>query len=150
MLPHDEYLEVIDRTPLVSIDLIIQNSDNQILLGKRTNEPAKDTWFVPGGVIRKNERMHEAMSRLSEKELGFVITPSQTTLLGVYEHLYDSNFALEPGIDTHYVVIGHKYTLPSHQEIHADEQHECFQWWNIADLLSSPEVHENTKAYFTQ
>ncbi len=45
----DQLLEVIKNAPLVSIDIIVKNKDGKILLGFRNNEPAKNTWFIPGG-----------------------------------------------------------------------------------------------------
>jgi len=53
-LGREEFLEVVERAPLVSIDLIVRRGDGLVLLGRRTNEPAKDFWFVPGGRIYKN------------------------------------------------------------------------------------------------
>ena len=58
-----DLIEVIKHTPLVSIDLIVRNGKDQILVGLRTNEPAKGFWFVPGGRILKNERITEAFKR---------------------------------------------------------------------------------------
>ena len=34
-------LDIIDKTPLVSIDLIIKDSNNRALLGYRNNHPAR-------------------------------------------------------------------------------------------------------------
>ena len=51
------FTEVIDRTPLVSIDLVVENEKGEILFGLRKNRPAKDYWFVPGGRILKNETL---------------------------------------------------------------------------------------------
>ena len=59
-------LKIIDATPLISIDLIILNSNDEILLGKRNNRPAKGYWFVPGGRIRKNETLKQALSRIAK------------------------------------------------------------------------------------
>ena len=47
-LKKEEFLETIKNTPLVAIDLIIENDSGEILLGKRNNNPAKNFWFVPG------------------------------------------------------------------------------------------------------
>ena len=63
-LSKKEFLEVITRTPLVSIDLVIRDPKNRILLGFRTNEPAKNKWFVPGGRIKKGENIEEAFKRV--------------------------------------------------------------------------------------
>lgn len=54
-LSDEDFLNIIDKTPLIAIDLIIKNPDGDVLLGKKLNEPAKDKWFVPGGRILKNE-----------------------------------------------------------------------------------------------
>ena len=48
-------LEIIEATPLVSIDLVIRNPSNKVLLGKRNNHPAMGFWFVPGGWIFKKK-----------------------------------------------------------------------------------------------
>jgi colanic acid biosynthesis protein WcaH len=70
-LNKEEFIEVLDRTPLIAIDLIIKDEKNRILLGKRTNEPAKGMWFVPGGRIFKNESIEEAFKRIKYKSSFF-------------------------------------------------------------------------------
>ena len=47
-------LAIINATPLVAVDLIIENRNKEILLGKRVNRPAQGYWFVPGGRILNN------------------------------------------------------------------------------------------------
>ncbi len=54
MLPLATFKTVINSTPLISVDLVIKNNEGQILLGKRTNRPAKGFWFVPGGWVLKD------------------------------------------------------------------------------------------------
>jgi len=41
-----------------------------LLVGLRTNEPAKNYYFVPGGVIRKNETIELAFERILKAETG--------------------------------------------------------------------------------
>src|SRR3954466_13792753 len=50
-----QFADVVRLAPLVSIDLVIRDPDGDVLVGLRTNAPAKGFWFVPGGRIRKNE-----------------------------------------------------------------------------------------------
>ena len=52
MLDSKSFKIIIEKTPLVSIDLCIV-CDSQIILGKRENEPLKGVWFTPGGPILK-------------------------------------------------------------------------------------------------
>ena len=60
---------IVQNTPLVSIDLVIKNAQDQVLLGRRNNRPAQGYWFVPGGRIRKNETLAQAFKRLTCVEL---------------------------------------------------------------------------------
>ena len=143
-----KFLEIIDRTPLVSIDLIIQNSDKKVLLGKRCNKPAQDYWFVPGGRIRKNETLKQAIRRISKTELGFEISMDQVELIGAYDHIYDDNFADVKNINTHYVALGHLYKIKDNIQITTDTQHNEISWLSIEELLSRDDIHQNTKAYF--
>ena len=70
-LDKETFRTVVRSAPLVSIDLVVINSQGQVLLGQRTNRPAQGFWFVPGGRILKNEAMAAAFLRLSKAELGF-------------------------------------------------------------------------------
>lgn len=69
-ITNDELLEVIKNAPLVSVDIIAKNKEGKILLGLRKNEPAINTWFIPGGHIRKNEGLDSAFRRIVKDELG--------------------------------------------------------------------------------
>lgn len=144
----NKFLDIIDTTPLVSIDLIIENSTGNILLGKRVNRPAQGYWFVPGGRIRKNEKIADAMLRISSVELGTPIAIEDAQLLGNYNHIYDDNAFGKQGINTHYVVLAYKIALPHNVVITPDEQHSEFKWWARKDLITASDVHQNTKAYF--
>ena len=143
-----DFLEIIDKTPLVSIDLIIQNSDKKILLGKRCNKPAQGYWFVPGGRIRKNETIEQAIKRISETELGFEINLNEVELIGAYDHIYDDNFTGTKDINTHYVALGHRYRIKDKTNITTDTQHNEIDWFDIRELLNRDDIHQNTKAYF--
>ena len=84
-----EFLKVIELAPLFSIDLIVLNEYSEVLVGKRTNPPAKGWWFVPGGRVCKGEALSEAFSRISLMELGLDLKMDNCQLLGVFEHFYD-------------------------------------------------------------
>jgi len=147
-LSQHDFINIIDTTPLVSVDLIIQNPDGDVLLGKRRNRPAKNYWFVPGGRIQKNELIEDAIKRVSKAELGFELTLDNAVLLGAYNHIYDDNFAAIEGVNTHYVALGHKFILQQTPELVTDEQHEKMRWQSVASLLADENVHQNTKLYF--
>ncbi|HGY7193620.1 TPA: NUDIX domain-containing protein, partial [Escherichia coli] len=56
-LDDNAFKNIIRNTPLISIDLIIQNEKDEYLVGKRNNRPARGFWFVPGGRILKDESL---------------------------------------------------------------------------------------------
>jgi colanic acid biosynthesis protein WcaH len=147
-LNKDEFAQVVRNTPLVSIDLIIRDPDEHVLVGLRTNEPAKGKWFVPGGVVRKYERLADAFARIFKAEIGLDAPIDDAKFVGVYEHLYDNNVFGEEGLGTHYVVLAHPLNLDHQPPIMSDRQHSEFRWMTPAELISSPDVHPNTRAYF--
>lgn len=146
-LDKETFRTVVRSAPLVSIDLVIMNSRQQVLLGLRTNRPAQGYWFVPGGRILKDESMAEAFRRLSKAELGVSAEIGDAGFLGVYEHFYTDNFS---GTDfpTHYVVLGYRFICDLDLGSLPDAQHQQYRWFDVAELLACNTVHDNTKAYF--
>ncbi len=145
-LSGDLFRSVVAATPLVAIDLVVENPQGEILLGLRNNRPAQGYWFVPGGRIRKNESLDAAFRRLTRDELGVEALRSTATLLGVYEHLYqDSVFGDTP--DTHYVVIAYHLHLDLEVGRLPSAQHHDYRWWPRSEMALSDQVHANSKAY---
>ena len=149
-LDYETFRSIVARTPLVSIDLVIQNSREEVLLGQRLNRPAQGVWFVPGGRILKNETMDAAFSRLTREELGKAFQRSEGRMLGVHEHFYtDSVFGeLGESPDTHYVVLAYQLVLAEGEELQPPHaQHASYRWWPLTEAQASDEVHDNTRAY---
>ena len=146
-LDRETFTTVIDSTPLVSIDLVVENEQGEFLLGQRKNRPAQGYWFVPGGRILKGEPMVEAFKRLTHQELGTAVPIEMATLLGPYEHFYD-DFVFGSGVSTHYVVLGYKVRVQTGELALPLEQHNDYQWFSKASLLASQSVHKHSKWYF--
>ncbi|PSW60653.1 GDP-mannose mannosyl hydrolase [Photobacterium kishitanii] len=146
-LSESKFKSVLKSTPLISIDLIVENKKKQILLGLRLNKPAKGYWFVPGGRIFKDETMVEAFSRLTKEELGVELQLSDATFIGPFEHFYDDNFSGDD-FSTHYVVLGYRIKLDIPISQLPTVQHGHYQWFDMATLLSVDDVHCHTKLYF--
>ena len=148
MLDDETFLEIISATPLVSIDLIVEDKDGNVLLGKRVNRPARGYWFVPGGRIMKDETLAEAFKRIAAAELGISVSLSDATLSGAFDHIYEDNrFAVE-GITTQYVVLAYELSISDKTEIKRDQKHTELKWLTNTELLINPDVHQHTKPYF--
>jgi colanic acid biosynthesis protein WcaH len=50
----DDWRAVVEDVLIVSVDCLVCSAGD-VLLGKRTNEPAKRHWFPPGGRVRKGD-----------------------------------------------------------------------------------------------
>jgi colanic acid biosynthesis protein WcaH len=146
----EEFIRIVEKTPLVSIDLVTKNSEGQYLLGLRTNEPAKDSWFVPGSRVGKGERFSEAFKRITQEELGQELCIEDAEFLGVFEHMYETNFAGEPGFGTHYVVLAYEATADVQVEELPMDQHSEWRYFSVEELLREEKVHENTRNYFVK
>ena len=147
-LAAEDFAIIVRLTPLVSIDLVVRAPDGRALVGRRNHEPAKGSFFVPGGRITKNESRAAAFRRLTREELGSELPIEQAKLLGVYDHFYPTNRFERPGFGTQYVVLAYEITLS--QPLHGLplEQHAEYRWLTPEEILISSEVHPNTQAYF--
>ena len=140
MLDAQTFKTVIENTPLVSIDLCLI-CNGQILLGKRSNEPLKGTWFTPGGRIHKNETWQDALFRIAEVELGLGDTAVESfSLMGVWDHFYN-NSALDQNISTHYVNLPHYKEFKSRPQITLDDQHGEFRWFDLPEVSNDEKAH---------
>ncbi|MFC6757179.1 MULTISPECIES: NUDIX domain-containing protein [Haloarcula] len=137
-ISNGDWETVVRSVPIVSVDLVVLTDDG-VVLTKRTNEPASGEWFVPGGRVRKGERLEAAVHRVAETELGIDVTIERS--LGAYEHLYETSELGDAG-GKHYVphgfvvrTVGESFTL--------DSQHEA------VDVFADPpaDLHEYVEAY---
>ena len=143
-----QFAEVIRLTPLVAIDLIVRSPEGRILVGRRTHEPAKGVFFVPGSRITKNETLAAAFQRITKEELGLSLPIDKSRFVGVYEHFYPTNRLGFKSFGTHYITLAHELRLAIQDHSLPNDQHAEYAWMTPAEILASPSVHENTKAYF--
>ncbi|MEW7314357.1 GDP-mannose mannosyl hydrolase [Buttiauxella gaviniae] len=146
-LSAEDFSTVVRSTPLISIDLIVENQAGEFLLGQRTQRPAQKFWFVPGGRVQKDETLERAFARLTEAELGTAFTLADGDFYGVWQHFYDDNFS---GADfsTHYIVLGFHLRVDAEKLHLPDAQHSAYRWLTQEALLSAQNVHDNSRAYF--
>lgn len=148
-LPADQFLDVVQHAPLACVHLLCRNRKGQALLGLRQNRPAQDMWAAPGGRIQKGERVADAVARLALKELGLrVATLPPPRLLGAFEHLHEDNVTGEGGWGTHEIVLAWQLDLEDHTPVHHDRQHRALRWFDLRELVTHPQVHAYTRAYF--
>ena len=146
MLDAQSFKTVIENIPLVSIDLCLI-CDDQLLLGKRNNDPLKGEWFTPGGRIHKNETWQHALLRIVKVELGLCDTAVESfSLMGVWDHFYN-NSALDQNTSTHYVNLPHYAEFKSRPQITLDDQHGEFEWFDLSVVAKDEKFHLYIRNY---
>lgn len=83
-LPEAVFLFVSRLTPLVNVDLLIQDSARGTLLTWRDDDFYGPGWHVPGGVIRHKETAANRVREVARQELG-VTVEFEPQPLGVHE-----------------------------------------------------------------
>ncbi len=148
MLSQDDYYNVCSKMNVTSIDMIL-DYNGKYLLGKRINEPAKDTYFVIGGVIQKHETLNHAFKRISSNELGIELAMDSFKFHVISQHWYDKNFK-DDIFGTHYISLSYKRSLTDDEflKIHIDDQHSEMVMLTVNELMKCDTVHANTKGFF--
>lgn len=153
-LSTERFTDACAALPLVSIDLMVTRPGEhgeELLLGMRNNRPAQGWWFTPGGRIRKNEPLQEAMHRIAvgELHLSTALLP-RASLLGAWDHFYQDS-AFSDTISTHYVNLAYWLRLDG-AEAHAIEapagaqhQHSAWQWLSLDSAMQAPGVHQHVQ-----
>ena len=138
----DDWETIVRNVPIVSIDLIVQSADG-VVLGKRTNEPARGEWFVPGGRVHKHERLVDAVYRVANEELGIDVRIIER--LGAYEHRYHKA-ELEDVGGKHYLANGFVVeTDAGIGDMIFDGQHGDVRAFTPDEFPE--DLHENTALY---
>jgi colanic acid biosynthesis protein WcaH len=147
LLDEQTFEQVVRSAPLCSIDFVIRDPDSYTLVGLRINEPAKGYNFVPGGRVRKDERLADAFRRILAEETSIEADLSDAKYLGVFEHFYTTNKFGKPGFGTHYICHAYALALGRRPIVTADRQHSELIWARPTEL-SKLNLHPYSAAYF--
>ncbi len=110
---------------------------NQVLLGKRHDDPAKadselhgeGTWTMPGGGVEFGEELEETAQREVWEETGITINPQKLALISI------SN---DKVADAHFITLG-LLCQEFEGTAHVKEPDEITEWqWFDLDTLPSP------------
>ena len=86
-------------TPLVAVGALVYR-DNKILLVKRGQQPNKEKWSIPGGLVETGETLTEAVHREIFKECNIKIELKQK--LDIFEYIQKNP---RGKVQYHYVII---------------------------------------------
>lgn len=123
MIEKELYKKIAENMPIICVDGIIIK-DGQYLLVRRKNEPLKDHWWVPGGRVKRGERLTEAFYRKIKEEVGLDVQ-----ILGeahYYEDFFEDN---DLGLDYKHTISFVFIARPvGEQKVVLDSQSSKFRW----------------------
>lgn len=119
MIPTERYKQIIEVLPILCVDIVLRNHNNEYLLIRRSNEPLKGQWWVIGGRVLKGETLAQAALRKAREELGVHI--DHLSLIGCYEDTNETS-PFEMPIPQHSVSVVFSAVIGQNQQIKLDEQ----------------------------
>ncbi len=126
LIPEKIYRSIVDTMPILCVDAIIRNAHGQVLLVKRTNEPLKGEWWVPGGRVYKGELLEDSIQRKVKEELGIDIQINGVA--GYYEDQFEKNpLNVESGLHTLGIVFE---ATPQNLDIQLDNQSGSWKFFD--------------------
>lgn len=86
-LSYNDFLKSFEFAPRLAIELLVENTQGELLLLKRESTPFKGQWHLPGGFLLKNEHIDDCIRRIAKKELGLSIQIKNVKKLQLFESI---------------------------------------------------------------
>lgn len=93
-LPDSVFRFISSITPMINVDLLVQDKAGRILLAWR-RDICGEGWHIPGGIVRFKETMLERIEATAKKELGerVIFDPVPLKVSEIFmEHQYRGHF----------------------------------------------------------
>ena len=121
------FLSISQLTPIVNVDLILRNSENNsILLTWRDDHYYGPGWHIPGGVLRYKERLVERVQKVAKNELN--IDLNNFEFLGNHEMFNNTR-----NIRGHFVSFVYQKVInfnpPSHLKAGPEPKNGQWKWF---------------------
>ncbi len=115
-IPQNVYDVLRKNAPFCDIDIIIKK-DNKFLLGKRIIKPYKGYWSLPGGRVRRGEKIATTLTRIANDECSIKIGKAKFVTL--YEEITKYRHSIGLAFTARYVK----------GDLKNDAQHSKLQWF---------------------
>lgn len=126
----DLYQQVVQVMPIPCVDLLVADNHGQVLLARRTNEPAMGEWWFPGGRIHYLETRADAAVRKLREECG--LKSDQLIELGTFDVIVQRS---DGGVKSHAVTTLYFVSVSHQQTITLDAQNSETEWRSPQEWL---------------
>jgi 8-oxo-dGTP diphosphatase len=118
--------------PVLGVAAVIWNHRREVLLIRRTKEPRKGQWSLPGGKVEFGESLRDALRREVREETGLEI--AVLGLAGVAETFLDASVG---AADAHFVLIDYSARIVSGEAIAASDAADA-TWFTPEQAAALP------------
>lgn len=95
-IPDRLYARIVRTMPVPCVDVVVQDRRGRVLMLKRSNPPARNQWWFPGGRVHYRETRREAARRKLREECG--LRPAAPLReMGTFEVLFCEEDRLSAG-----------------------------------------------------
>ena len=106
-LPEDLFHYISSATPIINVELLIKNENENFLLSWRDDPYAGKGWHMPGGVIRFKETIKKRIDEVARTEIGTFIDSYSQEPVAINE-IFDH----EREVRSHFISLLYRCSLP--------------------------------------
>ena len=125
---------------LISASAVIEGKGGEILLISEGDMPYHKLWVIPGGYVKPEETVKQAVVREVKEETGLEVLA--TELVGVYD-----DFISEEDCPVHHILIAYVVEVVGGGIIFSQEA-RAYKWMRLDEALNSPEIPAVFKRIF--
>lgn len=129
--------------PVLAVAAVIWNDRREVLLIRRTKEPRKGQWSLPGGKVQFGESLEDAVRREVREETGLEI--ALLGIAGVAETFLDASVG---AADVHFVLIDYSARMVSGEAVAASDATDA-TWFSHEQVAALP-LWSETQRIITQ
>lgn len=115
--PRDIFEQILEWAVIPTFDLIIEIEGRGYLMVKRTIEPYKNQWALPGLRMYKDESIDATLIRIAKQEVGIDLDPTKKLLIGQYVGKFKTEHQRQD------LSTGYYFKLPASTEITINGEH---------------------------